>query len=540
MKKIVLLLLVGILGVIVTAQAQTATVDSPREVRIAEGTKLCDQADKLLAEGKVQDALKLYQAALKILPTSPRAKAGVEKAKGAAAAPQATAQPTPPAAPPLPPLPQEDVPVPPQTQGACPPEALAWPTVMATKLQDQIPWKAFYCSVGQYGGGLERAAQAGLRVWGSWTNTAMWLQQPLSDQWLLTVEVGYPKEDKSGQAAIWLNGPGHGTSVKAGYCIQVGRTEGAMYGPGTTGRFTVAPPFAAESYHIVNVLRKGPQFSLWLDGQEIGSFEDTASLSGPLYSRIGIGALGGSEVYYRNLRIQAVPPTPAALTEMSKMPAAPAPTTPPAPNGELLAEVKMDGQNPDWHISMPQSTFWRGDRVILCGTSPRLLWQKGTTQDFAFEADVQYVPRKYPDPLMVPEAQPDRYLATGAAEAELFMFVRFASVVPIDPKDEYQPPPGAGWHFSFNQQDHRLVWRDAEGRQGEATSVPAFCPFGGNRYTVRVEVRHDLIRAYVNGALVTETPLGDHSWPANQKAFAAVGNLFEGVTVYGARIYALQ
>lgn len=67
------------------ATPSLVTVDSPREARIAEGTRLCDLADKLLAEGKRAEALKLYQEVLKFLPTSPRARAGCTKAKTAVA-----------------------------------------------------------------------------------------------------------------------------------------------------------------------------------------------------------------------------------------------------------------------------------------------------------------------------------------------------------------------------------------------------------------------------------------------------------------------
>ncbi|MEN6644022.1 MAG: hypothetical protein ABFE08_16415 [Armatimonadia bacterium] len=112
MRKPVPFLMLAIwLGCLV-AYAQTVTIDSPREVRIAEGTKLCDQADGLVAERKYAEALSLYRDVLKILPTSPRAKGGVAacegKLKEAAAAPKAVvetpkpapvAQAAPPAAP---------------------------------------------------------------------------------------------------------------------------------------------------------------------------------------------------------------------------------------------------------------------------------------------------------------------------------------------------------------------------------------------------------------------------------------------------------
>lgn len=51
----------------------------PEAVRIAEGIKLCDQADGLLAQGKPAEALKLYRQVIEFLPTSPRAKGGVGK-----------------------------------------------------------------------------------------------------------------------------------------------------------------------------------------------------------------------------------------------------------------------------------------------------------------------------------------------------------------------------------------------------------------------------------------------------------------------------
>ncbi|MEN6644025.1 MAG: hypothetical protein ABFE08_16430 [Armatimonadia bacterium] len=75
-KATLFLSVILLLGATVVSSAETVTATSPREVRIAEGTKLCDQADKLLAEAQAQEAMKLYQQVLTFLPTSPRAKAG--------------------------------------------------------------------------------------------------------------------------------------------------------------------------------------------------------------------------------------------------------------------------------------------------------------------------------------------------------------------------------------------------------------------------------------------------------------------------------
>jgi hypothetical protein len=86
------------------AVVHAVSPSDPAAVRVAEGTKLCDQADKLLAAGDAAAALKLYQEVLTYLPTSPRAKAGVVKSTAALRVPlkvdgAAAAQTAPPAKP---------------------------------------------------------------------------------------------------------------------------------------------------------------------------------------------------------------------------------------------------------------------------------------------------------------------------------------------------------------------------------------------------------------------------------------------------------
>lgn len=54
---------------------------SPAAARIAEGTRLCDEAERLSAQGKTAEALALYQAVLRLLPTSPRARTGLAESQ---------------------------------------------------------------------------------------------------------------------------------------------------------------------------------------------------------------------------------------------------------------------------------------------------------------------------------------------------------------------------------------------------------------------------------------------------------------------------
>ncbi len=95
--NVVTVLLLGLL--LAVPRLSAVSPADPVSVRIAAGTKACDEADKLLAEGKVAEALKLYQEVLTYLPTSPRAKAGVVACKaspevaGTAAPESATAAP---------------------------------------------------------------------------------------------------------------------------------------------------------------------------------------------------------------------------------------------------------------------------------------------------------------------------------------------------------------------------------------------------------------------------------------------------------------
>lgn len=79
----VTVLLLGLL--LAVPRLSAVSPADPVSVRIAAGTKACDEADKLLAEGRTDEALKLYQEVLTYLPTSPRAKAGVARCRAPAA-----------------------------------------------------------------------------------------------------------------------------------------------------------------------------------------------------------------------------------------------------------------------------------------------------------------------------------------------------------------------------------------------------------------------------------------------------------------------
>lgn len=56
-----------------------AATNEGLDARIERGKQLCAEADRLLADGKNQDALKVYKEVLAILPASPRAKQGIEQ-----------------------------------------------------------------------------------------------------------------------------------------------------------------------------------------------------------------------------------------------------------------------------------------------------------------------------------------------------------------------------------------------------------------------------------------------------------------------------
>lgn len=66
----------GTTGAVLAAPAVT-------QEQIERGTKLCSQADSLLAQGKKAEARKKYEEVLTFLPESPRAQKGVEACAGA-------------------------------------------------------------------------------------------------------------------------------------------------------------------------------------------------------------------------------------------------------------------------------------------------------------------------------------------------------------------------------------------------------------------------------------------------------------------------
>ncbi|MEN6642916.1 MAG: hypothetical protein ABFE08_10750, partial [Armatimonadia bacterium] len=416
------MMLMALIAATLTAQAQTVTINSPREARIAEGSKLCDQADKLLTAGQAAGALKLYQAALKILPTSPRAKSGVEKSTAATSSPTPkTVTPSPPAVPAEPPLPQDDFPVPTQTQAACPPEALAWPTVIATKLQAPVPWRAFYANMAYNGGSVKPMADDGSEIFANCGPTAMWIRQPVGDQCLLTAEITFtPTDNECSRATFWLAGPGYGTSLRSGYCLQLGTRDGILNAGDAVGEIVLPAPLEVGRRHVVNIMRRGSVLAIWVNGNQAFTYDDPNPPQGPLHRYVAFGATAGApRVRMCNVRLQA-PALPADLAATPSLRVTDPPATvAPSPNGQLLQELKLDGSGNEWYRLQPQAMTWRGDRVILRGPNdcPLLISRQGLAGPFAIEVDLQYIRTVLPQPVMLPQGWPERYLVTGASEA---------------------------------------------------------------------------------------------------------------------------
>lgn len=85
-RVLVVCLLLGVAGVLAGTRLIGASAD-PTPDQLSRGVALCGLAEKLLAEGRPAEALKLYQEVLTFLPQSPRAKAGVERCTAVAAVP---------------------------------------------------------------------------------------------------------------------------------------------------------------------------------------------------------------------------------------------------------------------------------------------------------------------------------------------------------------------------------------------------------------------------------------------------------------------
>lgn len=84
--------------------------------------------------------------------------------------------------------------------------------------------------------------------------------------------------------------------------------------------------------------------------------------------------------------------------------------------------------------------------------------------------------------------------------------------------------------------NNRLTWVSGNSESDKA-STPYWTPMAGNQYTLRIELRQDNVRVFVNGALLFQTDYPSYVWDDGQKAFIGFQQRFEGAIVRAARIY---
>jgi|GEM_PF-2527211 hypothetical protein len=422
-----------------------------------------------------------------------------------------------------------------------PPAALAWPTLCADSLKTPSAYSLLYCNVGAYGGGAFVEGPLGMRVRGIWTNTACWIKSPLSDRWVLSCQLAFTDE---GSALLWLGGPGHGNSPRLGYCLDLSAQKGSLMRDGEeVSSFSMPDGLDTRDFLNVSLLRDGAQISGWINKVKLFSYQDAAPLTGVLHSYVAFGSAGGgwaTGIRYRNLKIQAVPLFAEETAALARVPIVPTDTVKPSKNGRQVLAAGIDGLlGADWYRYQPEFIHRVENQLILTGpnATPFVLYRRGLAPGFAYELDMQYVPIRYPEPAHVPDGQAEGYLARGAAEGGFMLLVKYADKFPPDSQLKLENFP-YGWEIMFPDGggNNRLTWVSGNSESDKA-STPYWTPMAGNRYTLRIELRQDNVRFFVNGALLLQTDYPSYVWDDGQKAFIGFQQRFEGAIVRAARIY---
>lgn len=426
-----------------------------------------------------------------------------------------------------------------------PTDPQSWQAVFSQDLRSTDAYRWLRCSVGPYGGEATISAGRGIAVHGVFGNTAAWLRVPAGNRWDFGVQFMLTGETVPG---FWLGGDGYGASRRQGYFLELAKEEGRLYRQGQlVGRFRYTQPLRPGEASALNLRREGSQLSVLLGERQQYSFLDMQPLEGPAYRFVafgGCGGLAGQGVVYWNarLRVPAEVPHAAALPVDDRRgtpPVGPAP----AANGRLLLEATASqmAESSEWVRLLPEQMYVRGRSLVLCGDTPALVLLQAVGVPVAFEVDFAYVTKVYPVPDTTGQIRADAYLTGGAAESGIALLVA-SEKGPPDASVDASRFPQLGWEIRLpDALGNRLICRLGNGREEEWTSAAGGTPEGGKPHTCRLELLHDNIRVFLDGAFVLESGcLPDEFRQESLQLYVGVKQYYDGALVRGARLYSIK
>ncbi|MFZ5833117.1 MAG: hypothetical protein ACOY3P_23775 [Planctomycetota bacterium] len=420
---------------------------------------------------------------------------------------------------------------------------LLWPVAFEERWKDPAAVSRFACALGQYGGDLE-VEPSGVHLFGMQSTTALWLPEPVLDRCQLEAEV---TRLGSGQFCIWLGGPGGGNAPTAGYCVRVGEKTVELLREGSpVAKADWPSPSSPRDLQKVSCRREGKRFVCELEGRPLLEWEDSSPLTGPLYSRIGVGCTGGrADAGFRlgPLRLRRPPMTLAdvqalALPWVAPTLVAPAPTMQPPRMVAAPSDMLLEG----WFHSQPDASVLLSDgRLLLSGPAamPTVICRKPLEGDFAYNVAYQYIAPQLPRPRWdMNTSHQENFLLAGGEAANFRLMIVFAHELPgPDRFETFVPDLPAGWEVALPAGDgaSTLAWIEGFKRQVLA-STPYHAPPAGTRHHVRIEKRGGNLRVLLNGGLLLQA---EHPQPAETNAFLGMRQVFGGSIVDRVEVWPL-
>jgi hypothetical protein len=375
--------------------------------------------------------------------------------------------------------------------------------------------RSFHVVHGQYGAQPKLEPGTGVTLTGGHTAPALWTKEYLGKKYRAEFEM------KLGNEHAWvvcvLNGPGYGNSFEGGYGCRINQRHIALLRDGKEVE-TVDRPQGAGEWSRIQANVDGGNIEITLDGVPFAAMEDAEPLDGPANGWLG---LVGREVTLRNLKIWS----PESDTKRERQLTPPV-TEQPAPNGELLYELKLAGAElgSEWHKTQPEFSKSKDGALILQGPNgtPNVVLDKPLTGDVACEVEFEFHDK----------------------EAVNFSLALWSSEKVPTSLDEINQC--GGWRVGLPEGNGKsaVFWHgQADGGQGVwrqgslLTSTAYYAPISGRKYLVRVETHGENLRVFLDGGLLLEAkrPAPAPSTPT----FFGMRQIYGGSKVFAVRIFKL-
>ena len=401
-----------------------------------------------------------------------------------------------------------------------------WTTVWEDSLTRLDSPKRFWLFRGQYtSSSAPMITGEGMRLHGVHTWTAAWIQQPVGDQYALSVDFRWGQQ--GGRPVLWLNGPGYGNSATAGGWLDMTPSMVTVFSEGQEiVSLTVPTPMEKGRWYHFEVIREGRQMAILLDGQKLGKWEGEAVATDPLHAFIALGDAGGSPTQateYRNVVLRMPPNAVNDLKTRNIERILDPPTTlNPSVNGALIRNDDFSkGLGDGWKALVQEWVQTTPGGVTLDGynATPRVWRSLPLSGDFAMEWTISYTDEQ--------QLNFRAFLAAGpVANADKNLFT--------------------GWSLWYPRGDGETVlqWfaakpQDQSDKEHAVNIAQAnyYAPVKSRSYVLRLEKLGQTLRVFSNGGLLLQAE-APANLPADQQWYAGFGGIYGPVIVH--RIAAWQ